>query len=105
MIILRRLVSVAGLSPIYRWAKPLSYDIVKKRFNKAKIIIYADSFSDDSFKISFREKSLYIYGYDDYTGESYYTQIKLWFKIKEVKTVYKNGILTVYVKGKRFWIF
>lgn len=94
-----------GLSPIYKWTKPLSYDIVSRRFNKAKIIVFAEAFEENNYKVIAREKDLLIYGYDEISNETYYLKIRLWFKIKKVDTILRNGILTVSVKGRRFWIF
>ncbi|WP_244372365.1 hypothetical protein [Staphylothermus marinus] len=102
---MRRLVSVEGLSPIYKWTKPLSYDMVYRGFNKARIVVFAEALDENNYKVVAREKDLLIYGYDELSNETYYLKIKLWFKIKKVEKVLKNGILTLNVKGKRFWIF
>jgi HSP20 family molecular chaperone IbpA len=102
---LRGLVSVEGLSPIYKWTRPLSYDIVSRKFNKARIIVYTETLEENEYRVVARDKELLIYGFSEESNETYYLRIKLWFKIKNIELTHRNGILTINVKGKRFLFF
>ena len=94
-----------GLSPIIRWTRTFPYEIVERRFRSAKILVFLDGFDGEKIHINSRDKSLYIYGYNEDDNEACYLKIRLWFKIKKINYRHKNGILTINASGKRFWLF
>ncbi len=93
---------MTGVSPIYRWLNIPPYEIVEKGFSRARILVFIEEIADN-FRISYKGKEIYVYGFDD--ERTYYTRIKLWFKVKKVKYMVKNGILTIDVKGRRLLCF
>jgi len=90
---------VSGVSPTFKWVHYISYEILEKKFNKAKIIVFLDGIDEEYIRIIPRGKELYLYGTNG--SETFYAKIRLWFRIKSCKHVVRNGILTIFVKGKR----
>ncbi len=90
-----------GLSPAFKWVETLQYEIVEKKFNRARLIIYCNDVGEKDIHISYNGKKLTIYGFSDYT-HVYRLDVNLWFKIRKLNYRFKNGILTIDVKGYRF---
>ncbi len=89
-----------GLSPVFKWVKTLPYEIVERRFNSARIIVYCEGLDEKGLYVSHRGKRISIYGFGD-GSHAYYLDLKLWFKVKEIEKLFRNGILTLEVKGYR----
>lgn len=87
---------------VYRKTLPLTYDIVVERWNSTRILIYLDG-ANDEVSINYRDRELYIIVTDRETLETRYLHMKLWFKIKHIEYRLKNGIMTLDIKGKRFF--
>lgn len=93
-----------GPPPVIKWTKTLPYEIVERGFRSAKILVFLDGFDNEQIHINSRDESLYIYGYNE-DGEACYLRIRLWFKINKIHYRHNNGVLTLKINGKRFWLF
>ena len=90
---------MSGVSPTFKWFHYIPYEILEKKFNRAKIVVFLDGMDEENIRIIPRGKDLYIYGTSG--SETFYARIRLWFKVKSYKRVVRNGVLTIFVKGKR----
>jgi len=100
---IRGIVSVKGLSQFSQWTRSLSCEIVDKGFRKLRIIVFVEKVSDGKIHVETKKKHLIVYGFSG--DKTYYCDIPLGFKPRQVKYKIKNGVMTIDVIGKRLLFF
>lgn len=77
----------------------LDYDVIEEKIFSVKIIVYLDT-DFDELLIEYRDNELYIttYSYSCFERKNLYLRLRR--RIKSIKHVVKNGILTLDISFK-----
>ncbi|WFO76118.1 hypothetical protein J4526_04600 [Desulfurococcaceae archaeon MEX13E-LK6-19] len=91
--------------PSLQWTDVMPCEIVEKGFRKMRILVFTGPIEEDSLRIIVRSKKLHVYATSIENEKCMFCTIPIGFKPKEINYTYKNGVLTIDLKKKIFFLF
>lgn len=99
----RGIVSMQPQGPTLQWTNVMPCEVVEKSLKRMRIIVFAEAIEEDSLRIIVKSKKLYVYAISD--GKCLFCSIPIGFKPKKINYKYKNGVLTIDLEKKLFFLF